>query len=407
MPLKDAEIRAFKPAEKPYRRADEKGLYVEVMPNGSKLWRFKFRHLGKEDRLPLGAYPEVTLGAARVARDEARALVKQGISPTQERKRANRLSKLQTENSFASIAEEFIAKQERERKAATTTSKQRWYVSLINGAIGGRPITDIEPAELLDALKAIERKGHLESASRTRSLASRIFRYAVATGRAKTDPAAVLRGALITPQAKHHAAILEPVKFGELLRAINAYGGQASTCIALQIAPHVFLRPGELRQAEWSEIDLEQGIWRVAAEKMKLRRPHAVPISRQVRVLLEQLELLTGGTRYLFPAMTSLHRPMSENTVNQALRRMGFDHDTHTAHGFRASASTMLNESGLWHPDAVERALAHGESDVSRGAYNRGTYWEERVRMMQWWSDRIDAMRQGGEIIPIESKRRK
>jgi integrase len=394
MAFKDTEVRNLKAAEKPYRRADEKGLYVEVHPNGSKLWRFKYRYAGAEKRLALGAYPEVSLATARRKRDEARALLADGADPSVARKRAKLQAKLNADNSFAAIADEFITtKLEGEGKAGATVTKARWFLDLLRPAIGRRPIAEIEPKEVLAPLKALERKGHLETARRVMAFASRVFRYAVATDRAKADPAAMLRGALTAPTVKHHAAILDAGKFGELLRAIDGFTGSPITRLALLVAPHVFVRPGELRHAEWAELDREARIWRIPAGKMKARRPHAVPLSRQVLALIDELEPLTGAGRYLFPSLQTGHRPMSENTVNAAFRRLGFGKDEVTGHGLRATASTLLNESGLWHPDAIERALAHGDSDATRSAYHRGAYWDERVAMAQWWSDYLDTLR--------------
>ena len=274
MAFKDTEVRNLKAAEKPYRRADEKGLYVEVHPNGSKLWRFKYRYAGAEKRLALGAYPEVSLATARRKRDEARALLADGADPSVARKRAKLQAKLNADNSFAAIADEFITtKLEGEGKAGATVTKARWFLDLLRPAIGRRPIAEIEPKEVLAPLKALERKGHLETARRVMAFASRVFRYAVATDRAKADPAAMLRGALTAPTVKHHAAILDAGKFGELLRAIDGFTGSPITRLALLVAPHVFVRPGELRHAEWAELDREARIWRIPAGKMKARRP--------------------------------------------------------------------------------------------------------------------------------------
>jgi len=394
MALKDTEVKGLKAAAKPFRRADEKGLYVEVFPNGSKLWRFKYRFAGAEKRLALGAYPDISLATARRKRDDARAMLAENVDPGAARKREKLQAKLNADNSFAAIANEFITtKLEGEGKAGATVTKARWFLDLLRPAIGSRPVASIEPAEVLAPLKALERKGHLETARRVRTFASRVFCFAVATDRAKADPAAMLKGALITPKVTHLAAILEPDKFGELLRAIEGFTGSPITKLALQFAPHVFVRPGELRHAEWTELDTENAIWRIPAGKMKARRPHAVPLSRQVLALIDELRPLTGGGRYLFPSMQTGNRPMSENTVNAAFRRMGFGKDEVTGHGLRATASTLLNESGLWHPDAIERALAHGDSDATRSAYHRAAYWDERVQMAQWWSDHIDTLR--------------
>lgn len=401
MALTDTAIRALRPAEKPFKRADAKGLYVEVFPSGSKLWRFKYRLGGKEKRLALGAYPEVTLAEARKRRDEARRSVEAAVDPSLERKRAKVAAKLSADDSFERIAEEFIDKMVAEGRTAATVSKVRWFLSLLKPAIGHMPINEVDPQLLLAALKKLETKGNYETAKKTRSFASRVFRFGVATGRAKADPAALLTGALIAPKAKHYAAILEPAKLGELLRAIDDYSGSPVSKAALQIAPHVFVRPGELRHAEWQELDLASGVWKIPAGKMKARREHSVPLSRQVVAILRDLRALTGPKGYVFPAVYTSRRPMSENTMNASLRRMGFAKDEATAHGFRSTASTLLNESGLWNADAIERALAHGHSNAVRGTYARGQHWAERVKMAQWWSDYLDKLRLGGEFAPM------
>ena len=405
MPLKDAEIRAIRAIDTPLRKADAKGLYIEAFPNGSKLWRQKYRFGGKEKRLALGAYPEVSLAEARKRRDIARAKVDQGIDPALERKQEKSAAKISAENSFECVAEEYLAKMEKEGRAPATLAKARWFLSLLKPAIGSMPVSDVDPQMLLAALRKMEGKGNYETAKKARSFASRVFRFAVATARAASDPAALLNGALISPKAKHYAAILEPAKVGELLRAIESYEGSPITAYALKVAPHVFVRPGELRHADWSELDLQEGIWRIPAGRMKARRPHAVPLSRQVIELFRELHKLTGPDNFVFPALHTTSRPMSENTVNVAFRRMGFGKDEVTGHGLRATASTLLNESGKWNPDAIERALAHGFSDAVRGAYHRGQHWDERVKMAQWWSDYLDNLRIGGKVIPMDRKR--
>jgi integrase len=399
MALKDAQIRAIRASDRPVKKADGKGLYIEAALSGSKLWRLKYRFAGKEKRLALGAYPEVTLADARKRRDAARALIDQGIDPALERKRGKAAAKVSAHDSFERIAEEYIAKMAKEGRAETTVAKARWFLSLLRPAIGLLPVSEVDPQMLLAALKRLEARGNYETAKKARSFASRVFRYAVATARAKADPAALLQGALIAPKARHYAAILEPARLGELLRSIDDYSGGPITRLALQIAPHVFVRPGELRHAEWSEIDLGEAVWRVPEGKMKARRPHSVPLSNQVVALLAELRALTGPHGFVFPALHTSRRPMSENTLNAAFRRMGFGKDEVSAHGLRATASTLLNESGLWNPDAIERALAHGESNAVRGAYHRGQHWDERVRMAQWWSDYLDRLREGAEIV--------
>lgn len=403
MALKVTEINSLKPTDKPYKVTDEKGLYLLVKPNGSKLWYWKYRHAGLEKKMPIGAYPEIGLARARHVRDEARLKLAGGTDPMLERKRAKLTAKINAANTFASVAKEYIEeKMIPERKAETTLKKARWFLELLDPAIGSMPIAEVDPQMILAALRKLEAKGNLETAKKCRSFASRVFRYGAATGRCLNDPTSILQGALVTPKARHYAAILEPAKFGDLLRAIEAHECHPITRFALQIAPHVFVRPGELRHGEWKEIDWERSVWTLPSEKMKARRSHSVPLSRQVLRLFHELREVTGKGSYMFPTIYSRFRPMSENTMNVAFRRMGFGKDEVTAHGLRSTASTLLNESGLWHPDAIERALAHGDSNAIRGTYNRGNYWEERVRMAQWWSDYIDQLREGGIVVQIK-----
>lgn len=396
MTLTVAEIKAFKPGSKPYKRADGKGLYLEVFANGSKLWRWKYRIAKKEKRLALGAWPKVCLAEARELRDAARRQLSEGIDPSPQRKKAKAAAQFGAANTFGAISAEYIEKKMvGDGRAEGTLKKARWFLDLLSPAIGKMPITDIDPQMLLAALRKLEAKGNYETAKKCRSFASRVFRYAIWTGRGEHDPASTLRGALVTPKARHYAAILEPTKLGELLRAIESYDGHPVTKLALLIAPHIFVRPGEMRHAEWDEVDLESAIWRIPAEKMKARRPHAVPLSQQVLSYLRELKHISGAGFFVFPSFYTAKRPMSENTINAAFRRMGFGKDEVTAHGLRATASTLLNESGNWNPDAIERALAHGHSDAVRGAYSRGSYWDERVKMAQWWSDYLDQLRTG------------
>jgi len=276
-------------------------------------------------------------------------------------------------------------------------------LSLLEGDLGNRPITEIKPADLLESLQKIESKGHLETARRMRSFAGRVFRYGVATSRATADPSNLLRGALVAPKVTHHSAILEPKAVGELLRAIDGYQGQPLTCIALKLTPHVFVRPGELRRSEWQEFDLENAVWTIPAEKMKMRDPHFVPLSLQTLELLESAKVISEGQQYVFSSLYPGNRPMSENTINASLRRLGYSGKEMTAHGFRSMASTLLNESGKWSADAIERALAHKDGNATRGAYHRGQHWDERVQMAQWWSDYLEILKQGAEIVPISS----
>ena len=409
MALTDTAIRAAKPKDRDYKLADGQGLYLLVTKAGGKLWRLKYRANGIERKLSLGKYPEVTLGAARKARDEARARAGAGDDPAAAKRRERIAAKLAAGTTFGAVALEYVEKAEREGRAPATITKLHWAREWLQPSIGHRPVDQVEPHELLAILKKQEANGKLETARRTRAFASRVFRYAVATARAKADPAGLLLGAVASPKPKNLSAIVEPRRVGELLRAIDSYSGTSLTRLALALSPHVFVRPGELRQAEWSEFDFDANVWRIPAARMKKRREHVVPLSRQALAILGELRALTGGGgRLVFPAMGKRDRPMSENTATAALRRMGFGAQEMTAHGFRALASTLLNESGKWHPDAIERALAHRDSDQVRAAYHRGAHWEERVRMAQWWSDHIDLLRRGGgEVVSLDSDRKR
>jgi integrase len=306
------------------------------------------------------------------------------------------------DNTFKLVAEEYIAKQGREGRAEATLTKARWHLDMLK-RLHTRPIAEIEAVELLMELRKIEADGRLESARQVRAFASRVFCYGVATTRCKHDTAAPLVRALTTPTVTHHPAILDPVKIGGLLRAIDAFDGQITTLLALRLAPHVFVRPGELRHAEWSEIDFDAAVWTIPASKTKMRREHLVPLTPQAIEILREAHLLTGTGKLVFTGLRTASRPLSENTLNAALRRMGYAKDEMTAHGFRSMASTLLNQSGKWRPDVVERALAHGERDKIRAAYNRAEYWEERVSMAQWWSDHLDTLRDGAEVISIRA----
>lgn len=396
--LTTTQIRALKPERRPYKVADGDGLYLLVQPSGALLWRFRYKVFGSDRKLSLGSFPDVSLHDARRKRDEARGCLTDGIDPVEEKRQRRLEAELAAKTTFELVAEEYIQKMQREGKSPATIKKARWFLELLGG-IGKRPIASVTPHELLNVLKRVERRGHHETAVRLRSFAGRVFRYGFATLRTDHNPADILRGALTVPQVKHHAAIVEPTKVGELLRAIEDYNGRPETLFALKLAPHVFLRPGELRQAKWEEIDFADKVWRVPPERMKMKQPHAVPLSRQALYLLQELRAQARTSEFLFPALHTTQRPICENTLNVALRRLGYGHDDMTSHGFRAMASTLLNESGLWHPDAIERALAHGERNKVRAAYHRGAHWDERVRMAQWWSDYLDRLRIGGKVV--------
>lgn len=403
MALTDIAIKTAKHGEKPIKLFDERGLFLLLQPSGGKLWRLKYRILGKEKKLSLGVYPDVSLKEARNRRDHARTLLANGADPASVKREKAKAAKRDATNTFKAIADEYIEKSAREGRAAVTINKTRWLLSLMEADLGSRPITEITPADLLETLQKIEAKGHLETARRMRSFAGRVFRYAVATSRATADPSNLLRGALVAPKVTHHSAILESKAVGELLRAIEGYSGQPLTCLALKLTPHVFVRPGELRRAEWNEFDLDKAIWTIPVEKMKMRNPHVVPLSEQALVLLDSAKAISEGQQYVFSSLYPGNRPMSENTINAALRRLGYTGKEMTAHGFRAMASTLLNESGKWNPDAIERALAHKDSNTIRAAYHRGTHWDERVQMAQWWSDYLETLRVGGEVVQFSS----
>ena len=315
-----------------------------------------------------------------------------GTDPLAACKREKLAAYFNAANSFEHLAQEYIDKMKREERASATTEKALWLLEKLK-PISVSPISDIKPIDVLAALKRIEAHGKHETARRCRSFAGRVFRYAIATGRGEIDPTSALRGALVAPKVRHHAAILDPKGLGQLLAAIDTYAGHPVTRLAMQIAPHVMIRPGELRMAVWSEFDLDNAIWKIPAERMKMRRPHEVPLSRQVLACLTDLFALTGPEGVTFPAFYTSKRPMSENTINQAFRRMGYGVGEVTSHGLRTSASTLLNESSKWHADAIERSLAHADINGIRGIYNRGRYWDERVAMHQWWSDYLDTLR--------------
>ena len=402
MALSDASIRAAKGSSAQYKLYDEAGLFLIVRPSGGKLWRLKYRHHGKEQQLSIGVFPDVGLKEARRRRDEARTQIANGLNPSFEKKRAAVAASISAANTFKAVAEEFIAKREREGIKEITGAKARWLLALLEPALGSRPVAEIEPYELLAVLKKVELAGRYETAKRLLAFTGRVCRYAVATARANRNVAADLQGALTSPKVKHHAAILDPTGVGALLRAIDGFDGQPTTHWALRLAPHVFVRPGELRMAEWAEIDLDAAIWRIPGSRMKMNREHVVPLSKQALAILKEAQALTGDGRLVFPSVRTSRRPMSENTLNAALRRLGYSSDEMTSHGFRSTASTLLNESGRWSVDAIERALAHGDADTVRAAYHRGAHWQERVLMAQWWSDHLDHLRDGGGIIQMK-----
>lgn len=388
--LHETRIRAAKPAEKPYKLFDERGLFLLVTPTGGRLWRLRYRMAGVEKLLALGAYPDVPLKRAREKRDEARKLVADGIDPSA-RRQAERSA---AANTFTAITDEWLVTKKQSLTAATWQRDHDLLYRWVIPYIGNRPIATIDAPALLDALKRIEAKNLPETAHRTREICGRVFRYAIATGRAGRDITADLRGALAPRVTKNFAAITEPAKVGELLRAIDGYDGQPATAAALKLAPYVFVRPGELRAAEWLEftLDDDEPTWRIPAERMKMHEPHIVPLSRQALAILLELQPVTSHDRYVFPAIGGGGRPLSENTLNGALRRLGYPSNQMTPHGFRSIASTLLNERGV-NPDLIELQLAHAERNKVRAAYNRAQRLAERRVMMQDWANYLDSLR--------------
>ena len=347
MPLTDTAVRNARPRAIPYKLTDSDGLHLLVTTSGGRLWRLSYRFEGKQKTVAFGSYPDVGLADARARRDAARKLVAAGTDPMEQRKIEKLIGSSATGKTFKEVTEELLAKRAREGRAEATMTKDRWLADFAYPHIGSRPIGEIEPPELLGVLKTVEVRGRFETARRLRSFCGRIFRYAIATGRATRDPSADLQGALTAPRVKHRAAVLVPRGVGALMRAIDGYDGQLTTRYALKLAALTFVRPGELRYAVWSEIDLDTAIWRIPAERMKMRQPHIVPLSRQAVEVLTELHRITGRGVYLFPSVRSGKRVMSENTLNAALRRMGYGTDEATGHGFRRTASTLLNERAL------------------------------------------------------------
>lgn len=395
MPLSDIKIRNLKSADKPFKVSDFEGLFILVKVSGAKSWRYKYRVDGKERLLVIGDYPAVTLAKARQARDVAKAQLADGIDPSEAKQDEKRLRLEAKGQTFEKIGEAFLAKQRKEGKSAATLSKTEYHLKLANRDFGRKPITEITAPMILKALRKVEAKGNYETAHRLRARIGSVFRYAVASGIAETDPTYALRDALIRPTRVHRAAIIEPKALGRLMAEIDGFEGQATTRIGLKLLAILAQRPGEVRNAMWDEFDFDEKVWSIPATKMKMRRDHNVPLPDQALALLEQLRAMNNKGDYLFPSLRTWTRPMSENTLNAALRRMGYTGDEMTAHGFRASFSTLANESGLWHPDAIERALAHVEKNEVRRAYARGAHWEERVRLADWWAAFLDDMASG------------
>lgn len=399
--ISDLEARKAKPKDKPYKLTDERGLYLLVNTNGGKLWRMNYRLDGKQKTLAFGAYPDVSLAQAREKREAARRLLAEGIDPTEHRKTQERATVERATNSFEAVAREWVAKFGPTWEPAHAAKVARRLELDVFPWLGARPIAEITAPELLSVLRRIEARGAMETAHRARQNCGQVFRYAVATGRAERDPSADLRGALPPTRVKHRSTITEPAEIGALLRALWSYRGSYVTRAALQLAPLLFVRPGELRKAEWSEIDLDRAEWNIPAARMKMREAHLVPLAVQSVAILRDLHPLTGTGRYVFPSPRTGERPMSDNGVLSALRRMGYGKEEMTGHGFRAMARTVLDEVLGFRVDIIEHQLAHTVRDPLGRAYNRTKHLDERRRMMQAWADYLDGLREGAKVLPF------
>ncbi|MCB1642357.1 MAG: integrase arm-type DNA-binding domain-containing protein [Xanthomonadales bacterium] len=393
MPLTDTAVRGAKPEEKPRRLYDSRGLYLEVSPAGGRWWRLKYRFGGKEKRLSLGTYPDTSLRDARDRRDEARRLLAAGTDPAEQRKAEKAAGADRAANSFEVIAREWHALRSKTWSQIHSKNVLDRFVRDVFPWIGAKPVAEITAPELLSALRKLEKRGAIESAHRALQCCGQVFRYAIASGRADRNPAADLRGALEPVKETHRAALTDPGSVAGLLKAIDGYSGRPVTKAALKLAPLLFVRPGELRKAEWSEVDLDAGLWVIPADRMKMRESHIVPLARQAQEILRDLRPLTSSGRYVFPCARSPRRPMSNNAVLAALRRMGFEKDEMSGHGFRAMARTILDEVLRVRPDFVEHQLAHAVRDPNGRAYNRTAFLAERTRMMQDWADYLDRLK--------------
>jgi integrase len=399
MPLTDTIARNAKPAAKTVRMFDRDGLYLEVSPRGGKWWRLKYRYAGKEKRVSLGVYPEVNLKKARARTIDARQLLDAGVDPSENRRAAKAAQVQGAANSFEVVAREWI---DRQMKSWVRGHGERILTRFerdIFPWIGARPIADLTAPELLTTVRRIEKRGALETAHRALGNCGQVFRYAIATGRAKRDPTGDLRRALPAVRPTHFAAITDPKRVGALMRAIDGYEGSLTVRCALRLAPLVFVRPGELRHAQWSAMDLDGGEWRYTVTKTNT--PHIVPLSSQAIAILRDLKPVTGRGRYVFSSARSSQRPMSDNAVLAAMRRMGIAKDEMSGHGFRAMARTILDEVLGFRPDFIEHQLAHAVRDPNGRAYNRTAHLAERRKMMQGWADYLDKLKNGADVIPI------
>lgn len=389
MPLTQFAIVKAAAKDKPFKLSDGGGLHLLVQPNGSKLWRFRYRFAGRENMLTFGAFPTVSLASARSKRDEARRLIADGSDPGVKRKLDKIAAATAARNTFGAVAAEYLANMAANGVVEKTISKNRWLLEDLAAPLSARAIAEIVPAEILSILKRIEKSGRRDTARRLRGVMGSVFRHAVVTLRATTDPTFALRGALLKPNVKHRAAITDEQQLGALMVSIDEYDGWPTLRAALLLVALTMTRPGDVRGMRRAEISFDKGVWRIPGERMKMRRPHDVPLSRQVIGILRDIWPLSDHGDLVLPSIRSMRKPLSENAMNSALRRMGYAKDEMTAHGFRSAASTILHERGF-NSDVIEAALAHQDEDEIRRAYNRATYWPERVRLMQEWADMLD-----------------
>jgi integrase len=406
MPLTDTAVRQAKPKEKDYKLSDEKGLFLLVKTNGSKYWRLKYRYLGSEKLLALGVYPDVKLAVARLKANEARQHLLDGVDPGELRKIKKAAKYEAAENSFRAVGLEWFSKQKLKWSDAHS-DKTMWMLERnLFPWLGDRPISEIKSPELLATLRRIESRGAHDTAQRAKQVAGQVFRFAVATGRAERDPSQDLRGAL-TPAIKTHlAALTDPKEVATLLKAIDGFYGTPVVRAALRLSPLLFVRPGELRHMEWSEINWDEERWEIPAEKMKLRLPHIVPLCTQALEILRELQPFTGRGKYVFPGARGASRPLSENAVRVALRTLGFTNEQMTPHGFRAMARTILDEVLGYRVDWIEHQLAHAVKDANGRAYNRTSHLKDRKKMMQGWADYLDSLKSGSNVVPVNFSRR-
>ncbi len=393
MPLTDTQTRQAKPREKTWKLSDEKGMYLEITPKAQKYWRLKYRYGGKEKRLAIGVYPDVSLKEARAKRDDARKQLSIGIDPSSAKQAEKAKQNIANANSFEVIAHEWFKTKMRDKSKSHQDRTWRALERDLFPQLGKKPVSEITPPDLLAALRKIEKRGAIETAHRTKQTAGQVFRFAIATGRAERDPSNDLAGALQNPIEKHYPAITNPKEIGPLLNAIDAYNGTPTVKAALSLSPLLFCRPGELRHMEWAEINWEAAQWEIPAPKMKIKQPHIVPLCKQAIKILESQQHLPGKGRYVFPSPRGASRPLSENGVRTALRTMGYDNETITPHGFRAMARTILDEILGFRIEWIETQLSHTVRDVNGRAYNRTQYLNQRKDMMQQWADYLDNLK--------------